>query len=69
MIAQNIYITTNLYVFIHIKEFHCYVLFFDIPHHTREELLMSSTWTSIKPLTWSPETFLLLHWRSMCLMY
>lgn len=37
----------SIYIFIHKKDLLDYVLFVDIPHQTREELPMSSTWTSV----------------------
>lgn len=35
---------------------------------TKEQILVSSTWTSIRPLTQSPTSFLPLHWRDRSLM-
>ncbi|KAK4830726.1 hypothetical protein QYF61_013176 [Mycteria americana] len=37
-------------------------------NQTGEELQMTSTWTSERPLTWSPTTFLPLNWRHMTLV-
>lgn len=68
LLASNIYITTCIYVFIHMTDLSGYILFFDIPYHTKEELLLSSTWNSVTHFIWSPATFLALNWRNMGLL-